>query len=77
VAAAGLENWGELMLPRTVLLGAVVALSVATLGVSSAGAVAPVDASGTLDCAITGKVKIAPSSRSAGRRRTGRSSSPR
>jgi hypothetical protein len=48
------------MVRRLALLGAVVALSASTLGVPSAHAAKPVDAAGTLDCALTGKVKISP-----------------
>jgi hypothetical protein len=41
-------------------VGVVVALGFAALGTPAAQAAAPVDASGTLDCALTGKVKISP-----------------
>jgi hypothetical protein len=48
------------MLRRLALVGAAIALGLATLAVPAAEAAAPVNASGTLDCTINGKVKISP-----------------
>jgi hypothetical protein len=48
------------MLRRIALVGVAAALGFAMLGVPAAEAAAPVNASGTLDCAISGKIKIAP-----------------
>lgn len=48
------------MLRRMAIVGAAAALGFAMLGVPVAEAAAPVNASGTLDCAISGKAKIAP-----------------
>jgi hypothetical protein len=48
------------MLRRTTFVGVVVALGFAAFGAPTAQAAAPVNAAGTLDCALTGKVKISP-----------------
>jgi hypothetical protein len=49
------------MIRKLGILGATVALGVGMLGVGTAGAAKPtVNASGTMHCTVTGKVKIAP-----------------
>ena len=45
---------------KIILIGSVVAVGVATLGVGTASAAPPVNATGTLHCAITGKAKYSP-----------------
>jgi hypothetical protein len=48
------------MTRKLAILGATIALAVGVLGVGTAGAATPVNAHGSLHCAITGKVKISP-----------------